>query len=128
MAVAKQEWIRVGDWVSGTSTEDEKFIGYVESVDVFGGARVRVTQCDHEAAIGELVDSTLSKMEKLADYVPAEEADLRSLMDLALMTRDQAWFEDLYASLRMNQYDSKNGSKPPKGYGAGPFSSRVKID
>jgi len=128
MAVAKQDWIRVGDWVSGTSMDDEKFIGYVEAVDVYGGVKVRVTQCDNEEAIGGTVDSMLTRMEKLGDYVPTEEADLRSLLDLALMTRDQSWFEDLYASLRITQFDSKNVGKPPKGYGAGPFSSRVKID
>lgn len=129
MAVAKQEFIRVGDWVSGTSMEDEKFIGYVEAIDVYGGVKVRVTQCDHDEAVGELVDSLLGRMEKLADYVPVEEADLRSLLDLALMTRDQSWFDDLYSTLRMTQFDSKNGGlKPSKGYGAGPSSSRVKID
>lgn len=127
MATINQEWIKVSDWVSGTSAEDEKFIGYVESIDVYGTVKVRVTQCDHEEAIGNTVSSSLSKLYKLTDYVPVE-AGLRSLLDLALMTRDQEWFDDLYANLRILQFDAAGGDKPFQGYGSGPAVSRVRID
>ncbi|WP_282937777.1 hypothetical protein [Paenibacillus sp. RC67] len=127
MAAINQDWIKVSDWVSGTSAEDEKFIGYVESIDVYGTVKVRVTQCDHEDAVGNIVSSSLAKLYKLTDYVPVEEG-LRSLLDLALMTRDQSWFEDLYANLRILQFDTTSGSKPSAGYGSGPTVNRVRID
>ncbi|WP_051620619.1 hypothetical protein [Paenibacillus sp. UNC451MF] len=127
MTAIHQDWIKVSDWVSGTSAEDEKFIGYVESIDVYGTVKVRVTQCDHEEAIGEVVSSSLNKLSKLTDYVPVE-AGLRSLLDLALMTRDQSWFDDLYANLRILQFDAAGESKSFKGYGSGPAVSRVRID
>ncbi|GAA4869345.1 hypothetical protein GCM10023310_56320 [Paenibacillus vulneris] len=127
MTSIRQDWIKVSDWVSGTSAEDEKFIGYVESIDAYGTVKVRVTQCDHEEAIGQVVTSSLGKLSKLTDYVPVE-AGLRSLMDLALMTRDQEWFDDLYANLRMLQFDPNRNDKPFHGYGSGPSISRVRID
>ncbi|MCS7463778.1 hypothetical protein N0M98_27105 [Paenibacillus doosanensis] len=127
MTAMKQDWIRVGDWVSGTSLEDEKFIGYVESIDLYGMAKVRVTQCDHDGAVGEVLVASLAKMDKLAEYVPSEEADLRSLLDLALMTRDQAWFEDLYASLRMAQFNL-GGKENGPGFDYRSTVSRIKID
>jgi hypothetical protein len=127
MSKSKQETIQIGDWVSGTSIMDQKVIGYVQSLDIYGGAKVHVTQSDHEKAIGYLVNSTLGKLEKMEEYVPSEEADLRSLMDLALATRDQQWFNELAGALRKLQ---------PSGLGkyAGdrvhllPGTRRMKID
>jgi hypothetical protein len=128
MAWAKQQTVQIGDWVSGTSFMDEKFIGYVESIGN-GKVKVYVTQCDHEEAVGEWVEASLAKLEKLDDYVPNETEDLRSLMDLALMTRDQAWFNELGAALRIAQAKVPGGSAGNgKPYGDGNWKSRVKID
>lgn len=128
MANSMNMWIQNGDWVSGTSKEDERFIGYVESVDAYGTVKVRVTQCDHTEAVGEIVESSLARLEKMSEELQMDEADLKALMDLALMTRDKAWFEDLYSTLRMVQFQSKPHAGNDRGNSFGTGGRRVTID
>jgi hypothetical protein len=127
MEWTKQGIVQIGDWVTGTSVEDEKVIGYVESMDLYGTVKVMVTQSDREEAIGYMVNSMRFKLEKLDDCVPSSEADLNSLMDLALMTRDQEWFNELSAALRIIQSKNKNETAKEK-TGLKPVSRRIKID
>ncbi|WP_199615132.1 IDEAL domain-containing protein [Paenibacillus alkalitolerans] len=98
------EPVRDGDWVSGTSDMDEIFIGYVESMDAGGMLTVRVTQCDREEAVGMLIETKLSKVKKLPLHTPTNPEELRSLIDLALMTHDKAWFEELRAMQAMYSF------------------------
>ncbi|TVY06974.1 IDEAL domain-containing protein [Paenibacillus cremeus] len=122
----------VGDWVSGTSFLDERLIGYVESIDSHGVVDVWVTQSDHDDAVGQLVQSKLAKLEKLPDYEPSEPEDLRSLIELALATRDQAWFEEL--STKLAGAEGEGGALSSDGKPARPQSftrfrgKRVSID
>ncbi|WP_409342827.1 hypothetical protein [Paenibacillus sp. MBLB4367] len=91
--------IQEGDWVSGTSQQDEKFIGYVESMNQGGGLKVWVTQCDREEAVGTVTDVSLAKVRKMPDYTPSTSVELQSLIELALATHDKEWFESLSAKL-----------------------------
>ncbi|TDF95530.1 hypothetical protein [Paenibacillus piri] len=131
MVWAKHQAVQIGDWVSGTSFLDERFIGYVESIGGNGTVKVFVTQSDHQEAIGEWVEGSLAKLDKLDDYVPNELSDLQSLMDLALMARDEAWFNELAGALRAVE-TNRNGAAPsgdkPYGSGNGQWTRRVKID
>ncbi|WP_240421713.1 hypothetical protein [Paenibacillus periandrae] len=128
MEWAKQTMIGVGDWVGGTSIEDEKIIGYVDSMDAYGTVKVMVTQSDRQEAIGSIVNSKRFKLEKLDEYTPANESDVLSLMDLALMTRDQLWFDELGSTLRSIQSKRQNGaSKESTGFKHG-SARRIKID
>lgn len=87
--------IREGDWVSGTTAEDEKFIGFVESLDESGVLKVWVTQCDRESTIGTSIETRLVKARKLPASVQPNRGQLRDLIELALVTRDRAWFDEL---------------------------------
>jgi hypothetical protein len=107
MTTGNQDFLKAGDWVSGTTSIDEKFIGYVHSVNESGFVTVWVTQSDHEEILGYLVDSRLGKVKKLPVYNPETKDDLEGLIELALMTRDQAWFDTLAAKL--------NETAAPKG-------------
>jgi hypothetical protein len=92
--------IEEGDWVSGTSPSDEKFIGFVESISGGGaGVKVWVTQCDREEAVGTSIEASLAKVKKLPDQVPSAREELRSLIELSLMTQDKQWFEALSAQM-----------------------------
>ncbi|MCZ8516179.1 hypothetical protein O9H85_28060 [Paenibacillus filicis] len=90
---------RIGDWVSGTSLMDERFIGYVEAIDKNGLVKIYVTQCDHDAAVGSSIRAWFTHIDRLPEHDPSDIETLRSLMDLALMTRDRAWFDELAAKL-----------------------------
>lgn len=127
MEWAKQTMIGVGDWVGGTSMEDEKIIGYVDSMDAYGTVKVMVTQSDRQEAVGHIVNSKRFKLEKLDEYTPTNESDVLSMMDLALMTRDQLWFDELGSTLRGIQSKRQNdSSKETTGFKHA--SRRIKID
>lgn len=100
MFSVNQVKIKEGDWISGTTREDEKIIGYVQSISDGGGVvKVRVTQSDNEEITGSTVEIVTAKARKMADYEPAEPEDIRSLLELSLMTRDKLWFDSLSAML-----------------------------
>lgn len=96
--------LQTGDWVTGTSAGDEKFIGFVEAVRG-GSVRVWVTQCDRESAIGTSIEAPLSKVKKMPDAAPADKAELLDLIELALATHDKDWFDSL--SSELGSADSK---------------------
>ncbi|CAG7644100.1 hypothetical protein PAESOLCIP111_04623 [Paenibacillus solanacearum] len=130
MANVWRSGIAEGDWVTGNSLQDEKFIGYVESIDLGGMAKIYVTQSDREEAVGRTVEGRLAKLERLPDYEPVEPADVYSLIDLALMTRDQAWFEQLRAEQAIASFVSSRGSRPGPALRSvpNPKTKRVNID
>jgi hypothetical protein len=94
---------RLGDWVSGISPQDELFIGFVESTDSEGFAKVFVTQSDNTSAIGSTLKASLKQMETLPESALSEPESIRSLIDLALSTRDRGWFEELAGQLASSQ-------------------------
>lgn len=100
MAPTNHGLIKAGDWVSGTSQIDEKFIGFVDEVQEDGFVKVWVTQCDREETVGTIVDAKLAKVKSLPDSAPSTPEELRSLIELALMTHDKAWFTELRAKLK----------------------------
>jgi hypothetical protein len=89
------EAVYEGDWVSGSSAADEKFIGYIESFDESSQVLVHVTQSDHEEIINTSIEASRLKIKKLLDRGPATREEVMSLIDLALMTHDKEWFEQL---------------------------------
>jgi hypothetical protein len=95
----KYELIREADWISGTTQEDEKFIGFVQSMKEDGALRVWVTQSDREAIVGSTIHSKLAKVRKLPDPTLSSEGEVKSLIELALDTHDKEWFEQLRAEL-----------------------------
>ena len=114
-------FLRVGDWVSGTSVEDERVFGYVEEIeDRAGLVAVRVLKSDHSEAVGQKVTSRKQRLKRLPFREPETEDELINLIDLALATRDRAWFEEIAAKLhqvRQNRSDTqKRGSaaEPPE--------------
>ncbi|WP_159887115.1 IDEAL domain-containing protein [Paenibacillus puerhi] len=88
-----------GDWVCGSSPSDEKYIGYVEAVDESGLLLIRVTQSDHEALVDTTLQAGRTKTKKLPERSASTREELRSLIDLALLTHDKEWFEELKTRL-----------------------------
>ena len=91
--------IREGDWVSGTTEWDEFFMGYVERVGDDGVIKVVVTQCDNEEKLHFAIEMKAHKLRLVPDSAPTAAEELRSLMELALMTRDEVWFNELHQRL-----------------------------
>lgn len=93
------ERVRVGDWVSGTSLDDEKVIGFVLTLKESGSVKIRVTQSDRSEAVGTKVDAYLPKIKRMTDTAPSTDEELQNLIELALATHDKEWFDALSAKL-----------------------------
>ncbi|MEK8128032.1 hypothetical protein WMW72_08975 [Paenibacillus filicis] len=92
-----ESFFQQGDWVSGTSVWDEKFIGYVDSAPKLegGAVLVRITQCDRKRLINTLVQTREHRLSRLTDLNPVSEEEWTSLIELALITHDKEWFDEL---------------------------------
>lgn len=99
MAPTNHGLIKAGDWISGTSQLDERFIGYVDSLHDGGILKVWVTQSDRDEIVGTPIEAKLAKVKKLPDSAPSSPEEVRSLIELALMTHDEGWFTELSAGL-----------------------------
>lgn len=108
--------IQIGDWISGTSDLDEKFIGYVDSMTIDNIAKIWVSQSDHNEIVGDFVQTKLSNIKKLTVNPKFTQDELSSLMDLALMTKDKEWFQDLISESIMwsINFPALNNESPSK--------------
>jgi hypothetical protein len=109
--------IRLGDWVSGTTPNDERIIGFVEAMpDVNGKVSVFVTGSDRTEAIGTVVQCNLGKISSLPEQAPYLEDELTGLIDLALQTRDEPWFRELTEMLLGGQERKKSFAADTAGF------------
>lgn len=112
--------IRAGDWVTGHTSEGELVHGYVASIDTFQGTiAIQVTDSDHEAAIGREISVPNRAVRKLPEEAFDREEDLLALIDLALATRDEPWFDELTGKLAAHrQRESRQEQRRAKSNGA----------
>jgi hypothetical protein len=93
--------VQVGDWVSGSTGNDERYHGYVEAIIADGSmVHVRVTASDHDSLIGRTIEGPSRRIEYIPSGGPVTEGHLLNLIDLALSVRDEEWFHELSARLR----------------------------
>ncbi|WP_152398971.1 hypothetical protein [Paenibacillus cellulositrophicus] len=101
----------VSDWVQGKTVDGEFIHGYIETVDAQKGiARVRVVQSDNEEAVGRVIGVRESWLRSLPVNPLADKNNVESLIDIALATYDEAWFNELTDRLNgTKRKNSKNG-------------------
>ena len=93
-----------GDWVKGKTNNDELFHGYIESIHHEEGiVKVRVIQSDNRLSIGKISDSTPDRLRPLETPPLEQEGHIRNWIDIALSTKDEAWFMELTNALRQTQ-------------------------
>src|SRR4051812_35477701 len=94
--------IAISDWVVATTSEDELVHGYVEAIAwQHGIAFVHVIASDQDEIIGHQIEVKLASVKALPVSGLDTEASVRSMIDLALSLRDEAWFLELSATLRL---------------------------
>ncbi len=95
----KFQAVQEGDWISGTTKLDEKFIGFVQSVNDEGTIKVWATQSDREDIVGTSIQARMTKVKRLTESQPSSREEIQSLTELALATQDKEWFEQLQATM-----------------------------
>ncbi|WP_406583469.1 IDEAL domain-containing protein [Bacillus salipaludis] len=101
-----------GDWVQGRSRDGELIHGYVETVDSIQEiVKVKVIECDNDEAINKSIWLLNKRAEKLPDLPVSNESQLLSLIDLALLSKDEQWFMELSTQLADIKKKSKVNNK-----------------
>ncbi|WP_189006943.1 hypothetical protein [Paenibacillus marchantiophytorum] len=112
--------VKISDWVMATTNEDELIHGFVQSMDSrHGVARIYVIASDHDSAIGKVMEVAQQDMKKLPVATFDIEDQVKSLIDIALTTRDELWFMELTDTLFTLQQNGSNRSERefmPTGY------------
>ncbi|MGZ0052529.1 IDEAL domain-containing protein [Brevibacillus gelatini] len=112
--------LEISDWVMGKTRHDELVQGFVETVDTWRGiARVFVVKSDNEETIGKLVAIPLPWLERMSTGTFDDVEQLHDLIDLALVTKDEAWFKELTAKLQeKQQMASESQRRKPRSFSA----------
>jgi hypothetical protein len=110
--VMNNDLLQVGDWVKGKLKDGELVHGFIASLDpIPEKVKINIVSSDNEKVIGKTVELMYQKVEKLP-LAPDRENQLRSLIDLALLTGDHKWFMELTDSLNSLIDASKTKEKP----------------
>ncbi len=103
--------IKVGDWVRGKTENDELFKGFIETFDVIHGVvKVFIVESDHSKLISKRIVTLRKHVTPLAVTDVKHEEFIRDMIDLALLTNDRAWFDDLVKQLPLKKQDSVKGT------------------
>ena len=95
----RKEPFKAGHWIEGETWDKQRIYGYVVKVgqpeDIL---KVYVVHSANEELKGRMIHVLSKSIQKVSEQTPAEAA-IEQLVDLALLTKDQEWFEQLSAQL-----------------------------
>lgn len=97
----KNSILKTADWVKGKSWDGELIIGYVESMDsVNGTVSVKVVTSDRDETVGKTIEVGSKHLDVLPSSQVRNREQILFLIDLALETGDEAWFQELSSQLK----------------------------
>jgi hypothetical protein len=100
-----------GDWVKAKSMEGELLIGYIEGVnEERKTARIKVVQAEQGFISGRAIETLLSTVTLLPSADNFTKETVMELIDLALLTRDEKWFNELTDELKRFEETTNKGS------------------
>lgn len=110
MEANQQYPLKVGDWVRAKSSKGELIHGFVEKNTLDHQViQLRVVASDNKMLMGHSIQMNQSKIDRLDDNFFKTENQLYQLIDIALETHDQAWFNELTNQLHTLQNQKQNG-------------------
>ncbi|WP_409254232.1 IDEAL domain-containing protein [Bacillus sp. SCS-153A] len=106
----KKKFFTIGEWVKAKTVDGELIIGYIEEVNEESKtAKIRAVQTEQEAIAGKTIETLIRSVSVLPSTPASTKEDLVGLIDLALQTRDEKWFQELTAYLSQSkEKSSKN--------------------
>ncbi|PEJ59058.1 MULTISPECIES: IDEAL domain-containing protein [unclassified Bacillus (in: firmicutes)] len=92
--------LKTGDWVKGISMGGELVLGFIESFTIQDEiVKVNVITSDNEKTVGKTINMLNKNVKKLPDSKVTNKEQISFLIDLALSTGDEDWFEELSSQL-----------------------------
>lgn len=90
----------LGDWVKGNLLSGELIIGYIDSLSILEGvAKITIVTSDNKDICGKTVALLTSQLKRLPAANVSNKEQILFLIDLALSTGDEEWFNELSAKL-----------------------------
>ncbi|MCD9024170.1 IDEAL domain-containing protein [Cohnella silvisoli] len=109
--------VEVSDWVQAKTNNGELIHGFIDAVDEAQRmANVIVVKSDNEESIGKPIAVREQWLRKLPEYAIEDEGSIQSLIDVALSTRDEQWFNELTEKLTTIQRNTHTGNNKPVAY------------
>lgn len=104
---------QIGDWVKLRSSKGERIHGYVEKeTENDDKMQLRVVASDNQLLSGQSIQVQSAKVEKEQAFEHFTKGELEQLIDLALLTKDQAWFDSLIKDYQLLQLKEVNKNSP----------------
>ncbi|MEH6939342.1 IDEAL domain-containing protein [Bacillus sp. JJ664] len=92
--------LKTGDWVKGKSVDGELVIGFIESLTILDEiVKVNVINSDNKTTVGKTIQMRNKNVKKMPDSKVKNKEQIRFLIDLALSTGDEDWFNELSSQL-----------------------------
>ncbi|MFC5470615.1 hypothetical protein ACFPPD_18130 [Cohnella suwonensis] len=116
----------VSDWVQAKTRNGEFVHGFIESFDDSRQvAKLFVVRSDNELSVGQSTTALVHWLRKLPTLSMDEPVLIRNLIDIALATRDETWFEEL--SERLGDAKAQgNKADMPQSFVGLPTSNRLR--
>lgn len=103
--------VEISDWVQAKTKDGELIHGFVDAVDESQRmANVIVVRSDNEDSVGKPIAVREHWLRKLPDYVMEDAGSIQSLIDIALLTKDEQWFKELTDKLQSVQQNVNKGA------------------
>jgi len=100
MNINNETILKTGDWVKGKSADGELVIGYIDSLTNLDEiVKVNVITSDNKTTVGKTIHMRNKNVKKMPDSKVANKEQVRFLIDLALSTGDEDWFNELSSQL-----------------------------
>jgi uncharacterized protein YpiB (UPF0302 family) len=92
--------LETGNWVKGNLLSGELIIGYIESLSSLEGvAKVTIVTSDNNELSGRTIALLTSQLKRLPAANVSNKEQILFLIDLALSTGDEEWFNELSSKL-----------------------------
>jgi hypothetical protein len=102
--------VEISDWVQAKTKDGELIHGFVDAVDESQRmANVIVVKSDNEESVGKPIAVREQWLRKLPDYVMEDAGSIQSLIDIALLAKDEQWFRELIKKLQSVQQKVNQG-------------------
>jgi hypothetical protein len=102
--------VKISDWVQAKTKDGELIHGFVDAVDESQRmANVIVVKSDNEESVGKPIAVREQWLRKLPDYVMEDAGSIQSLIDIALLAKDEQWFHELIKKLQSVQQKVNQG-------------------
>lgn len=112
MEINNNEQYKIGDWVKLHSSKGEQIHGYIEKMPENKNLiQLRVVESDNEWLSGHSIQVETKKIKLEKNEIAYSIGELEQLIDLALSTKDEAWFDSLVLKYKLLNAKKKTGNK-----------------